>query len=251
LGASTMGCCCCGGIELENVPILTTECGICLEPLKSEPTRSASPLCSHSYHVACMKEHIKTKLESLQIPVLCPDPNCGAAVFSQRDLNRLDPELREAYLYALFHRYIQSTPGISYCPTPDCPFVFEWERGKCNEFSCPICDHSYCLECLQPAHDGSSCESMRSREQRDFEGFVQGQGWRQCKLCGVWVERADGCDNVTCRCGYQFCYICGAPPRGCKCSPGHGFYSVNAVRGNFAVTQVCYCNRVGGVCVCE
>ena len=53
------------------------------------------------------------------------------------------------------------------------------------------------------------------------------------------------------RCGYQFCYICEAPPRGCKCSPGHGFYTVNAVRGNFVVTQVCYCNRVGGVCVCS
>ena len=95
--------------------------------------------------------------------------------------------------------YVHSTPGLSFCPTPDCTFVFEYVKGRCREFTCPVCECSYCLDCLQKAHGEIACASAQSKEQRDFEGYVKRQGWRKCKLCGVWVERADGCDNVTCR----------------------------------------------------
>ena len=33
--------------------------------------------------------------------------------------------------------------------------------------------------------------------------------FRQCEMCRFVVERREGCNHMTCRCGYQFCYICG------------------------------------------
>eukprot|EP00741_Cyanophora_paradoxa_P017154 tig00020960_g16566.t1 len=32
---------------------------------------------------------------------------------------------------------------------------------------------------------------------------------RRCRRCRAMVERSSGCNHMTCRCGYQFCYLCG------------------------------------------
>lgn len=34
-------------------------------------------------------------------------------------------------------------------------------------------------------------------------------GAKQCSKCKYWVHKSDGCDHMTCRCGHEFCYICG------------------------------------------
>ena len=39
--------------------------------------------------------------------------------------------------------------------------------------------------------------------------FVKGSRIKQCAQCKFWVEKAEGCNHMTCRCKYQFCYICG------------------------------------------
>jgi hypothetical protein len=31
----------------------------------------------------------------------------------------------------------------------------------------------------------------------------------QCPSCGLWVSKTGGCNHMTCRCGGQFCYLCG------------------------------------------
>lgn len=33
---------------------------------------------------------------------------------------------------------------------------------------------------------------------------------KQCPSCKFWVEKNKGCDHMTCRCGYEFCFRCGA-----------------------------------------
>lgn len=48
-------------------------------------------------------------------------------------------------------------------------------------------------------------------DERDLNQRFQGEGAVLCFNCGAILNRNDGCDHMTCRCGYEFCYICGRP----------------------------------------
>jgi E3 ubiquitin-protein ligase RNF144 len=61
-----------------------------------------------------------------------------------------------------------------------------------------------------------------------------GSQFRQCNGCGIWVERANGCAKMTCRCGHRFCFVCGTAEGTCGCTPRyHMFYPLQAVLSNW------------------
>ena len=47
---------------------------------------------------------------------------------------------------------------------------------------------------------------------------MKGQKFKQCPKCNFWVEKSEGCDHMSCRCGQMFCYKCGGIYRACECS---------------------------------
>ena len=60
--------------------------------------------------------------------------------------------------------------------------------------------------------------------------------YRQCPRCKTWIEKGPskeifgieipGCDKMTCRCGHQFCFRCGADKGRCHCTGAeHDFFS--------------------------
>ena len=48
--------------------------------------------------------------------------------------------------------------------------------------------------------------------------FAEHEGWRRCHSCRAMVELTVGCRHVTCKCGAEFCYTCGAIWRTCDCT---------------------------------
>lgn len=47
--------------------------------------------------------------------------------------------------------------------------------------------------------------------------LVKGAKYKQCPNCRFWVEKNEGCDHMTCRCKYEFCYVCGGKYGQCAC----------------------------------
>ncbi len=33
--------------------------------------------------------------------------------------------------------------------------------------------------------------------------------YQRCPGCRMWVEKTEGCQNASCKCGIYFCYKCG------------------------------------------
>uniref|UniRef100_A0A3Q7FUK3 RBR-type E3 ubiquitin transferase n=1 Tax=Solanum lycopersicum TaxID=4081 RepID=A0A3Q7FUK3_SOLLC len=40
-------------------------------------------------------------------------------------------------------------------------------------------------------------------------GIAKNKKWRKCPKCKCYVEKGEGCFQLTCRCGHDFCYRCG------------------------------------------
>ena len=56
-----------------------------------------------------------------------------------------------------------------------------------------------------------------------------------CRSCGATVSKVDGCDKFMCRCGYKFCWKCGAEGASCRCTGNeHGFADPRARGGSGA-----------------
>merc|ERR1712224_491216 len=76
--------------------------------------------------------------------------------------------------------------------------------GSCNRVSCPYRGKAHPMEkgaclCHQKAIDES--KSMELIE----------ESTTNCSQCKHAVHKFTGCNHMTCRCGHQFCYICGGP----------------------------------------
>jgi len=39
--------------------------------------------------------------------------------------------------------------------------------------------------------------------------LMKSKKYQKCPGCEKIVEKRDGCNHITCICGYQFCYKCG------------------------------------------
>eukprot|EP00697_Spironema_sp_BW2_P007383 gnl/Spiro4/21643_TR10602_c0_g1_i1.p1 gnl/Spiro4/21643_TR10602_c0_g1~~gnl/Spiro4/21643_TR10602_c0_g1_i1.p1 ORF type:complete len:972 (+),score=185.22 gnl/Spiro4/21643_TR10602_c0_g1_i1:94-2916(+) len=81
---------------------------------------------------------------------------------------------------------------------------------------CGSCSYVLCFDCNSKFHPFLTCtevhDSMLAVWARDKDAS-------SCPKCGVGIERTMGCNHMTCRCGHQFCFMCGAANySSCGCS---------------------------------
>jgi len=73
-----------------------------------------------------------------------------------------------------------------------------------------------CVMCSQAPHRGvEACP--QDRDLQLLDEIAEESGWRRCFKCHMLVEHREACSHMTCRCGAQFCYICGLKWRTCHC----------------------------------
>ena len=74
----------------------------------------------------------------------------------------------------------------------------------------------------------------------DVEKWRKAVGGKRCTKCKFIVVKNEGCDHMTCRCGYEFCYVCGGKYQRCKCegySANHDPEILARIRANVAALR--------------
>jgi len=127
-------------------------------------------------------------------------------------------------------------PNMLECPTQGCDYLFFKESEAQTYHYCPICNTEYCLKCEIVYHVEQSCEEVQAEklrkaleakvdeinrselpEDRMLEEWAGNVGAKRCTRCKFWVQKNEGCNHMTCRCGYEFCYVCGGVYQKCPC----------------------------------
>ncbi|XP_059657403.1 E3 ubiquitin-protein ligase RSL1 [Cornus florida] len=211
-------------------------CSICCE---EKPELFMITLkCSHKFCSHCMKIYADGKVQCSQVPVRCPQLRCKYYISLTECRSFLPFNSYESLDRAIGEANVLNSDKI-YCPFPNCSVLFDPHECSSTSASsssqsdnscveCPVCQRFICAECGVPWHSSMSCEEYQNLplEERDagditLHHLAQSERWKRCQQCRRMIELTYGCYHITCWCGHEFCYSCGAEYRDgqqtCQC----------------------------------
>ncbi|RYP17646.1 hypothetical protein DL767_009972 [Monosporascus sp. MG133] len=174
--------------------------------------------CRHEYCRGCLSRLFEgaTVDETLFPPRCCRQP-----IPLHQNLVFLDADVAQRFRRKAVEF---STPNRTYCHNgrcrafgPPARYVRDDgdEGGTAVAACCGECGARTCTECKAAAHGGGDCPNDVQLQQ--VIQLAREQGWQRCQNCWGMVELNMGCNHMTCRCGFQFCYVCGSRWKTCQC----------------------------------
>ncbi|KAJ8768752.1 hypothetical protein K2173_023656 [Erythroxylum novogranatense] len=192
-------------------------CVICLEDADAEHIFSVDG-CQHRYCFSCMKQHVEVKLLHGMVPK-CPHVDCKAELNVDSCGKFLTSKLIKVMRQRIKEASIPVTERV-YCPYPRCSALMSKKEifaleGIAGAGRCTECSRLFCINCKVPWHNNMTCDIYKRLnpnppEDMKLKSLATRNLWRQCVKCNHMIELAEGCYHMTCRCGYEFCYTCGA-----------------------------------------
>lgn len=199
-------------------------CPICREEKLGSQMIKAG--CSHTYCYNCLTGYVEEKLLTSKLPIRCPQLRCKY-IISASECNSFLPVSSYDSLERAFAEAGTSGMERFYCPFPNCSVLLDlsqhFSRASSSSQSdlscveCPECHRDICINCGVPWHIMMGCDEYQSlpAEERDagdlsLHRLAQNNRWRRCQRCRRMIELTQGCFHMTCWCGHEFCYSCGA-----------------------------------------
>ncbi|KIM39580.1 hypothetical protein M413DRAFT_415567 [Hebeloma cylindrosporum] len=171
--------------------------------------------CGHSYCSGCLKHFLTSAVDNKAFPLLCVgnEAACNIPVAIPFIRRFLPANTFHNLIEAAFNKYLeQHQQELKYCTTPDCKQIYRRRTDKTNA-RCPACFLTICLACDEEAHTGVSCEEQRilrnpAEQERLNEELAASNGYKRCPTCRAMIEKNEGCNHMTCRCGAHICWRC-------------------------------------------
>ncbi|KAG2688100.1 hypothetical protein I3843_09G078600 [Carya illinoinensis] len=226
-----------GVVSFASQGKLLENCSICCEDKLSLMMMTMK--CSHKFCSNCMRTYVDGKVQSSQVPIRCPQLRCKYYISATECKSFLPLSSYVSLERALAEANVLHSDRI-YCPFSNCSVLLDpreclsarassSSQSDNNSVECPVCQRFICVECGVPWHSSMSCEEYQNLplEERDSADITlyrlaQSKRWRRCQQCRRMIELAQGCYHMTCWCGHEFCYSCGAEYRDgeqtCQCA---------------------------------
>jgi len=163
----------------------------------------------------CFQGYLKVKLSEKVWPILCPTCMTDSGSGKRRQvITRLlvdelalpAPIMDQWTEWELSQFVIKITCTV--CSKPSFYDLPEYNRSKVL-----VCTHTpehvFCRDCYCPVGEGG--DHGTACGDTALERLAGERRWIRCPRpsCRLMIEKFEGCDNVTCRCGTYFCYGCG------------------------------------------
>ncbi|KAI3856535.1 hypothetical protein MKX03_028377 [Papaver bracteatum] len=190
-------------------------CDICIESKAKSETRHSTSKCSHIYCSVCITKHITAKIQENISMITCPDSTCNETLEPHLCRDIISGQVLDRWENALCESSVLASQKI-YCPFKDCSvmLVNDDDGVIVRSTECPHCNRLFCAQCEVPWHSELTCDDFQEikrggKDDMLMINLAKDQKWIRCPSCRFYVEKVDGCQHITCRCAYQFCYKCG------------------------------------------
>lgn len=187
------------------------DCVICQDPIFGAEVRAP---CGHFYDIGCITDLFQsaTRDESLYPPRCCRQN----IPLPQVRLHLTQTVLAEFTLKA---REFGTMKRV-YCVAPTCSrFLGPLHEGFLSKvFTCPspTCSTTTCGKC-RGRYEGFTHFCTPDAETEQVLTLSRASGWARCPGCAQMIELNMGCFHMTCRCKTEFCYMCKALWKTCRC----------------------------------
>ncbi|KAI0416890.1 hypothetical protein F5X98DRAFT_170293 [Xylaria grammica] len=171
--------------------------------------------CGHRWCKQCLKRRFKASIEGAEnMPPTC----CTDDIIPLKHVNDLFNDEFKRIWNEKFAKFLAR--DRNYCPRAKCR---EWIRpadhrhhsnGRTSA-TCRRCKTEICGDCYNKWHKSRQCPTDADTAQ--FLKVAKEAGWKRCFNCQAMVELKEGCNHMTCRCGAQFCMLCGSKWKACEC----------------------------------
>ncbi|KAK3390954.1 hypothetical protein B0H63DRAFT_127913 [Podospora didyma] len=196
-------------------PTRLVKCLVCMD--EEKPVHKTEKLkCGHRMCHSCLRRNFDLSLADPQqhMPPRCcnqPIPIEHVDRLFDRDFKRVWNKKYTEY----------TTRNRIYCPSHQCGAwirpeeIHRTEDGR-KYAKCSLCKTKTCCSCKGRWHSSRQCP--RDDDTKQFLEHAKREGMQRCYRCKHVVELKEGCNHMTCRCGAQFCMICGLKWKTCECS---------------------------------
>ncbi|KAF7917829.1 uncharacterized protein EAE97_011967 [Botrytis byssoidea] len=188
--------------------------GECVSCLDDFPFSDMVNVQCHDYCKDCFERLVinAMKTESMW-PVKC----CLNDIPHKVIVTNIKPNLAREFELKVCEREVAAGDRV-YCIKPKCErwIPNNWiDKGrKCA--SCPSCETKVCITCRGSWHANMECP-----QDKDFQATVSladERGWKQCYNCRIFIELNKGCRHMKCHCQAEWCYVCSAKWKTCRCT---------------------------------
>ncbi|XP_071733529.1 E3 ubiquitin-protein ligase RSL1-like [Rutidosis leptorrhynchoides] len=204
---------------------LDSYCAICFDRKTSSEMFHNIGVCSHTFCLECIREHVAARIKENVAVVVCPEPECKGEIGPQVCRSIVPKQVLDRWEDVLCESLIMGSEKF-YCPFKDCSAMLVDNGGlKVTSSECPHCHRLFCAQCKVAWHAGMDCIEYNQKKDVDasdlkLKKMAKNKKWKRCPSCAYYVEKIDGCNHIKCRCGYEFCYRCGKKYSGrnqCRC----------------------------------
>ncbi|KAK2776879.1 ibr domain-containing protein [Colletotrichum kahawae] len=193
-------------------PVKMAQCMICMDEHRSSKVPKLK--CGHRICESCLEWRFQL---SITDPQSMPPRCCTSDVIPLKYVERL---LSSDFKMKWNRKYLEySTRHRIYCSSRRCGAWIRpsdiYRRGSRKCGSCRVCGTDVCCSCKGKWHSSRDCPD--DEDTTRFLEQAKEAGWQQCYKCNHMIELEEGCNHMTCRCGAQFCMICGVKWKNCDC----------------------------------
>jgi hypothetical protein len=171
--------------------------------------------CGHTYCTACLRHYLTSAPDTKKFPLVCigNEATCDIPISIPMIKKFLTEQRFNHLIEVAFLSYLDKHPQeLKYCTTPDCSQIYQSNSTKAV-LQCPSCFSTICPSCHEEAHEGMTCNERKlhsnpAEQERLTNEWAALNGVKKCPTCSVWLEKTEGCNHMSCKCGAHICWRC-------------------------------------------